>query len=64
MAAGSVQTSAGEILLRVKARKQWADEFAGIEIVAGREGPLVTLGDIATIRDDLTSNHLTIYLSP
>ncbi|MEQ9407959.1 MAG: efflux RND transporter permease subunit [Fuerstiella sp.] len=51
VAAGSVQTSAGEVLLRVKARKQWAEEFAGIEIVSGREGPVVTLGDIATIRD-------------
>ncbi|QDT11777.1 Multidrug resistance protein MdtB [Planctomycetes bacterium K23_9] len=51
VAAGSVQTSAGEILLRVKARKQWAEEFAQIEIVAGREGPSVTLGDIATLRD-------------
>ncbi|MCO8121149.1 efflux RND transporter permease subunit [Stieleria sp. TO1_6] len=49
--AGSVQTSAGEILLRVKARKQWADEFAAMEIVSGRDGPSVTLGDIATIRD-------------
>lgn len=51
VAAGSLQTSAGEILLRVKARKQWADEFAKIEIVAGRDGPQVTLDDIATIRD-------------
>ncbi|WP_345684039.1 efflux RND transporter permease subunit [Novipirellula caenicola] len=51
VAAGSVQTTAGEILLRVKARKQWAEEFAGIEIVSGRSGPSVTLGDIATIRD-------------
>jgi multidrug efflux pump subunit AcrB len=51
VAAGSVQTTAGEILLRVKARKQWAEEFAKIEIVSGREGPSVTLGDIATIRD-------------
>ena len=51
VAAGSVQTSAGEILLRVKARKQWADEFAKIEIVSGRNGPSVTLGDLATIRD-------------
>jgi multidrug efflux pump subunit AcrB len=51
VAAGSVQTSAGEILLRVKARKQWADEFAKIEIVSGRDGPRVTLNDIATIRD-------------
>ena len=51
VAAGSVQTNAGEVLLRVKARKQWAEEFAGIEIVSGREGPSVTLGDIATVRD-------------
>lgn len=51
VAAGAVQTSAGEILLRVKGRKQWADEFAGIEIVAGPSGSVVTLGDIATIRD-------------
>ncbi|MEO9591655.1 efflux RND transporter permease subunit [Rhodopirellula bahusiensis] len=51
VAAGSVQTTAGEILLRIKARKQWAEEFAGIEIVAGRDGPMVTLGDIATLRD-------------
>ena len=49
--AGSVQTSAGEILLRVKARKQWAEEFAAIEIVSGQQGPAVTLGDIAEIRD-------------
>jgi multidrug efflux pump subunit AcrB len=51
VAAGSVQTSSGEVLLRVKARKQWADEFAAMEVVSGREGPAVTLGDIATIRD-------------
>lgn len=51
VAAGSVQTAAGEILLRVKARKQWADEFADIEIVSGRNGQSVTLGDIATVRD-------------
>ncbi len=51
IAAGSVQTSGGEILLRVKARKQWAEEFAGIEVVANTGGSVVTLGEIATIRD-------------
>lgn len=51
VAAGSIQTVSGEILLRVKARKQWAAEFAGIEIVSGQGGQSVTLGDIATIRD-------------
>ena len=49
--AGSVQTSAGQILLRVKARKQWADEFSRLEIVSASDGPSVTLGDIATVRD-------------
>ncbi|MEW4488157.1 efflux RND transporter permease subunit [Thalassoglobus sp. JC818] len=51
IAAGTVQTTSGEILLRVKARKQWADEFAQIEIVAANDGQIVTLGDIAEIRD-------------
>lgn len=51
IAAGAVQTTAGEILLRLKARKQWADEFADIEVVTGREGSVVTLGDIATVHD-------------
>ena len=51
IAAGAVQTSAGEILLRVKARKQWAEQFRQIEVVASKSGAVVTLGDIATIRD-------------
>jgi multidrug efflux pump subunit AcrB len=51
VAAGAVQTSGGEILLRVKARKQWAEEFADIEVVATPDGPSVTLRDIAEIRD-------------
>ncbi len=51
VAAGSLQTDSGEILLRVKARKQWADEFAAIEIVSGRDGQRVKLGDLATVRD-------------
>jgi multidrug efflux pump subunit AcrB len=51
VAAGAVRTSGGELLLRVAARKQWADQFARIEVVADETGAIVTLGDIATIRD-------------
>jgi multidrug efflux pump subunit AcrB len=51
VAAGAIQTSGGEILLRVNARKQWADEFAQIEIMANPNGSVVTLGDIANIYD-------------
>jgi multidrug efflux pump subunit AcrB len=49
--AGAVQTSAGVIQINVKARKQRAEEFAGIEIVTTPDGSVVTLGEIATVRD-------------
>jgi multidrug efflux pump subunit AcrB len=51
VAAGAVETRAGEILLRVKERKQVAEEFAKIQILATSSGGTVTLGDIAEIRD-------------
>jgi len=51
VAAGSIQSNSGEILLRVKGRKQYADEFAAIEILTNRGGQVVRLGDIATVRD-------------
>ncbi|HBQ58642.1 MAG TPA: AcrB/AcrD/AcrF family protein, partial [Balneolaceae bacterium] len=49
--AGAVETSSGEILLRMQERKQFADEFAEIEIIRTQSGGVVTLGDIAEIRD-------------
>ena len=49
--AGAVETSSGEILLRLKERKQWADEFGQIEIITAPSGASVTLADIAEITD-------------
>jgi multidrug efflux pump subunit AcrB len=49
--AGDVQTYSGEILLRMKERKQWAEEFAEIVIATSESGSTVTLGDIAEIND-------------
>lgn len=51
IAAGNIETAAGVILLRVNERKEIADEFSRIEIIAGPDGATVTLGDIATITD-------------
>ncbi len=51
VAAGSIQSNSGEILLRVKGRKQYAKEFAAIEILTNRNGQVVRLGDIADVRD-------------
>ena len=57
IAAGSVQTSAGEILLRIKARKQWAEQFANVKLLTSDTGAAITLGDIATIRDGFTEGN-------
>ncbi|WP_424494669.1 efflux RND transporter permease subunit [Salinimicrobium sp. GXAS 041] len=49
--AGAVETNAGEILLRMQERKQWAEEFADITIITSASGAKVNLGDIAKITD-------------
>lgn len=49
--AGSVDTESGEILLRMKERKQWADEFEKIELIPSESGASITLADIAEITD-------------
>jgi multidrug efflux pump subunit AcrB len=49
--AGSVETSAGEILLRMQERKQWAVDYGSIEILSSPSGGRITLADLATIRD-------------
>lgn len=49
--AGSIETSSGEILLRMSERKQWADEFGRIPMVTGLNGATVTLAEMASIED-------------
>ncbi len=49
--AGAIETKSGEILLRMKERKQWAKEFANIIVITSESGSTVKLGDIADITD-------------
>lgn len=49
--AGAVETQSEEILLRMKERKQWAEEFGDITILSSNSGARVTLSEIATITD-------------
>ena len=49
--AGALETKSGEILLRMKERKQWAEEFGSIDLLTSNEGSTVKLGDIAKITD-------------
>lgn len=49
--AGSVETNAGEILLRIKERKLWQEEFGNIEIIPSESGSGILLSDIAKVTD-------------
>ena len=49
--AGAVETSSGEILLRMNERKQWAEEFDKISIATSENGAQVRLSDIAKVTD-------------
>ncbi|MBW2605132.1 MAG: efflux RND transporter permease subunit [Deltaproteobacteria bacterium] len=48
---GSVDTAGGDILLRIKDRRDWADEFARIPMVTTADGSVVYLEDIAAVRE-------------
>ncbi len=49
--AGRVKTAGGEILIRTKGRRYYADEYRGIPILTNPDGGNVTLGHIAELSD-------------
>ena len=48
---GKIETDSGHILLRVRDRRIWADEFARIPIIASPDGTLLYLEDIAEVKE-------------
>ncbi len=60
--AGSIDTTSGDVLVRIDQRSDWASEFAGIPVVTTESGGIVRLVDIATVREgfedsDVYSNY-------
>ena len=49
--AGAVETRGGEIVLRMKERKQWAEQFGAIVVLPSRQGRPLTLAELAHIED-------------
>ncbi|MDH4202782.1 MAG: efflux RND transporter permease subunit [Phycisphaerae bacterium] len=49
---GYIETAAGDVLLRVKDRRDWAKEFARIPVVTSADGSILYLEDIAQVKDD------------
>jgi multidrug efflux pump subunit AcrB len=60
---GSLETRAGEILVRVAERRDWAREFAALPVISGADGSVVRLGEIASVREgfDETQNVSASY---
>lgn len=54
---GKLDTSGGQILLRIDNRRDWAKEFARIPIITGASGTTVYLEDLATVREAFESSN-------
>jgi multidrug efflux pump subunit AcrB len=57
VAGGAVDTRSGEILLRLRERREWAADFAAIPIITTADGSVIRLGDIAQVRDGFVENN-------
>jgi len=49
---GSIRTDSGEIMVRMRERRNFGQEFENIPIITAIDGTQVLLGQIATIKDD------------
>ena len=49
---GYIETKGGDILMRVKQRRDWAREFDRVPIVTTAEGTILYLGDMAHVIDE------------
>ena len=58
MPGGSVRTEGGEILLRVKERRDWAREFARLPVVTTASGAVVHLADIASVSEGFEDSYV------
>lgn len=57
LSGGRVKTDAGEFLLRVKTRKNSAQEFASLPLLTSSTGETLYLGDVATLKDTFTDTN-------
>ena len=49
--AGRIKTAGGEILIRTKGRRYYAEDYSDVAVISRSDGSKVTLGQIATLKD-------------
>ncbi len=57
---GEIETNKGEILLRVKDRNDWAEDFSRIPVIKASDGTVVYLEDIATVKDGFEDSNTIV----
>ena len=60
---GGIKTTSGEILVRVKDRRDYGVQFSKIPLITGADGTQVLLGDVATIRDSFDESDKFTYFN-
>jgi multidrug efflux pump subunit AcrB len=59
--AGGIKAEGGEILLRTRERRDFANEFKNISLISKPDGTVVTLGEIAQIKDGFADSDREAY---
>ncbi|MBU1002984.1 MAG: efflux RND transporter permease subunit [Proteobacteria bacterium] len=54
---GTIRTEGGDVLVRVKERRDWAWEFGRIPLISSEDGSQVLVQDIATVREEFEDAH-------
>jgi multidrug efflux pump subunit AcrB len=49
---GSLKTTEGDILLRMKGRLDWATQFSKVPVVTSADGSYLTLSDLGVVKED------------
>jgi len=58
LAAGSIQTTGGEVLLRTKGQAYGSDDFRSVVVLTRPDGTRLTVGDLATVNDGFAEDEL------
>jgi multidrug efflux pump subunit AcrB len=58
---GGMKTTSGEILVRVRDRRDYGEQFGKIPLITGPDGTQVLLEDVATIRDNFDDSDRFTY---
>ena len=63
MPGGGMKTTSGEILVRVRDRRDFGEQFGKIPLITGADGTQVLLEDVATIRDSFDESDKFTYFN-